>query len=290
LLADARSRHLLVTLSAYHILGHRHVRFPYYGERNIQLRKSLQALCDYSSEANGSLLTRINDESVVSYNLFNLAPIGLNMVLYTHAEMLYKFATAPQYVCSTGAGTIRASTADVVIDCGAALGDTALYFASSVGPAGRVLSIEPNPACIEVFKANLDLNLHIKPRIQLIQSAVGNKDDVITLLQNGPSSRISESGTLRVQSTMIDALVHTCSLKAVHFIKMDIEGAELNGLKGAAHTIKKHRPKLAICLYHKPDDFDSIPRFLNELDVGYDFYLEHHHMNDWETVLYATPH
>ena len=47
--------------------------------------------------------------------------------------------------------------------------------------------------------------------------------------------------------------------------------------------------RLAVCLYHSPEDFFRIPRFLVECDLGYRFYLEHHFMNGWETVLYAVP-
>jgi len=73
----------------------------------------------------------------------------------------------------------------------------------------------------------------------------------------------------------------------VTYIKMDIEGAELNALKGAANTIKKNKPRLAICVYHKPEDILEIPVFLSELVPSYQFYLRHHSQYYIETVLYA---
>jgi len=69
---------------------------------------------------------------------------------------------------------------------------------------------------------------------------------------------------------------------------MDIEGSELNALKGAEKVIKKYKPKLAICVYHDIDHFVSIPKYLNEIVPEYKFYLEHHTIHLGETVLYAT--
>ena len=69
---------------------------------------------------------------------------------------------------------------------------------------------------------------------------------------------------------------------------MDIEGSELNALRGAEKTIKKFRPKLAISLYHRQDDFITIPEYLNNLNVGYNFYLDHFTIHHEETVLFAS--
>ena len=54
-------------------------------------------------------------------------------------------------------------------------------------------------------------------------------------------------------------------------------------------TIKKHRPKLAIAIYHSLDDFVNIPKWLIGLDLGYKFYLGHYTIHAEETVLFAAP-
>jgi len=71
------------------------------------------------------------------------------------------------------------------------------------------------------------------------------------------------------------------------FIKMDIEGAELNALKGAEDTIKNNAPKLAICIYHQLNDFWEIPMYLKRIMPEYSFYVRHHQFDIGGTVLYA---
>lgn len=68
---------------------------------------------------------------------------------------------------------------------------------------------------------------------------------------------------------------------------MDIEGAELQGLKGAKNIIVKNRPKLAICIYHKPEDILEIPLYLQSIVPDYKFYIRYYSNHDIETVLYA---
>lgn len=68
---------------------------------------------------------------------------------------------------------------------------------------------------------------------------------------------------------------------------MDIEGFEMKALNGAINTIKKYKPTLAICIYHKYTDFIDIPEFILNLNLGYKLYVRHHSNNFTETVLYA---
>lgn len=99
---------------------------------------------------------------------------------------------------------------------------------------------------------------------------------------NGCSS-IAEGG---------DDIISVCALdeeitEPITFIKMDIEGAELEALKGAVETIKKYHPKLAICIYHKKEDIVKIPGFILRLNRDYKLYIRHYSDNAGETVLYA---
>jgi hypothetical protein len=69
---------------------------------------------------------------------------------------------------------------------------------------------------------------------------------------------------------------------------MDIEGAEMDALTGAHNIISKHRPKLAVCLYHNISDLWEIPYYLMNTYPDYNYYIRQHHCF-LETVLYAVP-
>lgn len=75
----------------------------------------------------------------------------------------------------------------------------------------------------------------------------------------------------------------------VTFVKLDIEGAELAALKGAESTIREQKPKLAVCVYHKPEDIWEIPALVLEYNPGYRLWLRHYSLSRYDTVLYAVP-
>ena len=68
---------------------------------------------------------------------------------------------------------------------------------------------------------------------------------------------------------------------------MDIEGAEYQAILGAKKIIDKYKPKLAICVYHKPEDIWELPWLIHKINQEYKFYLRHYSFGDVETVLYA---
>ncbi len=73
----------------------------------------------------------------------------------------------------------------------------------------------------------------------------------------------------------------------VTYIKMDIEGAELQALQGCVETIRRSRPKLAICVYHRPSDYFDIPLLIRKMQPEYKMYLRQHTSFNIDTVLYA---
>jgi FkbM family methyltransferase len=70
-------------------------------------------------------------------------------------------------------------------------------------------------------------------------------------------------------------------------VKMDIEGAEIPALRGAEQTIKKYKPDLAICVYHRPGDIYNIPKLIKSFAPEYQCVIRGgHHMVCYASVDY----
>ena len=185
-----------------------------------------------------------------------------------------------------------------MIDAGCCWGETAMYFAHEVGPAGVVVAFEFIPSNLDVFRCTQDLNPHLKERVRLVESPIWQSSGrKLYYVDWGPGSRVTDDVDKYpphavqgvVETVTIDETVDRLGLPRVDFIKMDIEGAELDALRGAEASIRRNRPKLAISLYHNPQDIETIPRYLAGLDLGYRFYLDHHTIHQNETVLFGVP-
>lgn len=121
-------------------------------------------------------------------------------------------------------------------------------------------------------------------KVEVRQNALWNKGEKLRFLGADAGSHASEKGDIIIEGIALDEVVKD---EKVTFIKMDIEGSELNALKGASNTIGYNKPRLAICIYHKPEDVLEIPLYILGLVPEYKFYIRHYCSNMWETVLYA---
>ena len=77
--------------------------------------------------------------------------------------------------------------------------------------------------------------------------------------------------------------------KDVNFVKMDIEGAEVEALNGAKELISKYEPILAISAYHKYDDLWTILETINSFNVEYKYFMRMYEYNGFGIVYYAIP-
>jgi FkbM family methyltransferase len=277
----------LVRLVAFRALGHRKIRLP------------TNTPAYWAGVAKAKSLADETDTLDLQFLGFKASRMDLTSVGYPISLYFVPFAAHIQFVmqpyrCVSGSTVIEADPGDVVLDCGGCYGDTALYFAAKVGPTGRVLSFEFVPANLAIWRRNIDLNPGLKPRIQLIESAVAERTGPPLFLEGeGPGTRVvsrsSQPGAVSVRTVTLDDVVREEELERVDFIKMDIEGSELSALRGSEETLKRFRPKLAISVYHQLEDFWNIPQYLDSLDLGYRFHLRHFTIHAEETVLFAVP-
>ncbi|GAB6079005.1 FkbM family methyltransferase [Hydrogenobaculum acidophilum] len=168
---------------------------------------------------------------------------------------------------------------DIVFDCGAnsSEGLNCDYFAIKAGEKGKVYAFEPIPRIYTELLEDIKDFKNIVP----VNMGVSDKKGVAYFEDMGGGSRVSEKGSVRVELTTIDDFVKENNIEKVDFIKMDIEGAELDALKGATNTIKTFKPKLAICVYHKPEHFYEIPQFIKSLVPEYKIWLLNNELWGW---------
>lgn len=178
---------------------------------------------------------------------------------------------------------------DVVLDCGACIGDFTVLFAAWVGRSGQVHAFDPVPVHIRFCAHQAELNPALSGSIHLNQKAVGSTTRSARRSM-ADANRITpgNASTEGFDAVSIDDYVTEAGIR-VDFIKMDIEGAESEAIMGAADTIRRFRPKLAISIYHRPEDLWEIPRQLAALVPDYRFRFGHHSPVQWESVLYAFP-
>ena len=102
----------------------------------------------------------------------------------------------------------------------------------------------------------------------------------------GGSASLSTSGDVTVQTVALDDLL--LHWNPTH-IKMDIEGAEPAALLGLRETLRRHRPRLAISVYHLPEHHWSLLNWLAGLGLGYRFHMRAYGQQTFDTVAYAVP-
>lgn len=176
---------------------------------------------------------------------------------------------------------------EVFLDVGCYRLETSIEFKRRCPQVKKIYAFEPDPvnykACLEK-KAQIGL-----AEAEILPLGTWSHKDTLFFTKGGtPNATVVEAETsLSLDVISIDEVIP--SSEKVTFIKMDIEGAELESLKGAKKIIQRDKPKLAICIYHKSEDMLEIPLYIAELVPEYKIYIRHHSNTMHETVLYAIP-
>ncbi|MGD0199856.1 MAG: FkbM family methyltransferase [Bryobacteraceae bacterium] len=157
----------------------------------------------------------------------------------------------------------RVLAGDVVLDCGAHVG---LFTREALSQgAGLVIAIEPAPDNIECLRRNFAAEI-AAGKVIVYPKGVWDRDATLVLHEvDGNSARdtfVMDRGIstrpVPVPLVPIDELVSELGLQRVSFIKMDIEGAERKAVLGARDTLRRYKPRLALCAYHVRGDPEAI--------------------------------
>jgi len=174
---------------------------------------------------------------------------------------------------------------ETYIDAGTFDGDSIRAFIGRVkGRFAHVYGFEPDPVTFEKLKANFAT----EPRVHPVHAGVYSRKGTLRFRDDASRGAIfADDGEIEMPVTTIDEVLQG---QRATYIKMNIEGAEIDALKGARATITKWQPRLAISAYHRPSDLWQLPELVKELSSTYDLYLRQHDGGVIETVLYAVPH
>ncbi len=184
---------------------------------------------------------------------------------------------------------VRLHGRESFVDCGAYDGDTLKEFLRRTeGEFESYLAIEPDMKNgTELVAFGVRLPKEIQNKIKCSGNALSDSTKWARFRQSGDVvSRLDENGTTNVECCTLDSLIGDSSCT---FLKMDIEGAELDALRGAEQTIRRCQPILAISLYHVQNHLWTIPLWVHDLGLNYRLYLRRHGDDCWESVLYAIP-
>ncbi len=192
-----------------------------------------------------------------------------------------------QYLIRRDSIDLIPSVGDVVLDCGSCIGDMSLVFAALVAECGEVHTFDPIPVHTRFCHYQARLNPTLAHVLHINELAVGNCTRSVANSRVHPQ-RIDPAARMidDFSSTTLDDYA-AANLRKVDFIKMDIEGAELDAIAGAEGIIREFKPRLAISAYHRPEDFWLIPARLKAINPDYQLYFGHHSPVQWESVFYA---
>lgn len=179
----------------------------------------------------------------------------------------------------------------IFVDCGAYDGDTIRRFlASRHGRFREIDAFEPDTQnCRKLREFVNTLEGEAARRIHVFNAAVGRRRERLRFQSTGDmAASFSQDGGVEVDVLPIDEVVAAEAGDCV-YVKYDVEGAELDALKGTAQLIARARPTLAVSIYHRPHDLWELPLYLASLDAGYRLFLRTEGADGMDLICYAVP-
>lgn len=185
-------------------------------------------------------------------------------------------------------GLIELCEQEILVDAGGYIGDTIEDYISVMGDNYKhIYTFEPDEKNRKILAKKFGEN----KKISIVPKGLWNEETKLLFTKNGPcGSFINASGEDVIPVTALDVYFSQCVPEDLPtYIKMDIEGAEKELLLGAESLIRKYKPKLAVCVYHKLQDIYELTQLLHQYNPNYKMYLRHYTRNVFDTVLYALP-
>ncbi len=143
----------------------------------------------------------------------------------------------------------------ICFDVGANVGAITLALAKLTGTDGKVYSFEPGPPNLRRLRDNLNLNPELSKRIEMIATGVGRTPGKLFWQEekgNPGNALLGKAGTHEIGIITLDNFVHERAITRLDFVRIDVEGMELDVMQGAAETLRRFHPMLY---------FETLPRY-----------------------------
>ena len=148
----------------------------------------------------------------------------------------------------------KLKSGDCIIDLGAFPGDFSIYAGKIVGDRGKVIAFEPGKENMKVLEDNIRLN-GLGERVVIVNKGAWYREETLRFRESAQESHVDKVGGIEVIATDLDSELKRLAVpyESVSFVKVDIEGAELEALKGMTKLLEEGSPFLAIASYHVRD-------------------------------------
>ena len=188
---------------------------------------------------------------------------------------------------------------DVFVDAGAFVGDTVERFIwENLGTFRHIHAFEPGKRQFSAMKQRLERlagEWAFNPAaVSLVNAGLGMERGRMACtfendfpLRHGLTAVTDNTETARDSFSDVFSLDDYLNGRRVTLLKADVEGMEMDLLRGARGTILRHRPRLAICVYHYPTDLHEVAEYIRKLVPEYKFTLRQHAPIFGDFVLYA---
>ncbi len=178
-----------------------------------------------------------------------------------------------------------------VIEGGVFNGKDTLNFSRKTGAKGFIYGFDP---LYKNIQSSFKKDLKNKKNIKIYPHLLWSKGGLIPFWNSrdnpeGSGIVFGRKGAEKLKTVTIDDFVREKRIEKLDFIKLDVEGSEMDVLKGGLVVIRTHRPSLAVSIYHRKQDMFAIPLFLSKMLKGYTYHLAHYSKTFWDTVWYAIP-
>ena len=168
-----------------------------------------------------------------------------------------------------------------IVDCGAFTGVAIHKFIKAGYTIDSFVAFEPDAANFAILAAR---NFPVRRGLCLPLGTWSATSQHKFSSGSAMASHLSDDGDVTIQCVAIDEILHG---ERVNLVKLDVEGAEIETLKGMRRIIREQRPNLLVSAYHTPGHLHEIAELIDDWKLGYRFHLRVHEHNSFGVVLYA---